>query len=70
VRKGTDGDRDAWLSEVTKEHLGPELGSSYRGVIFKQVVAGEDAVDASRSVSRRTCGVVISSEFFCRLIRV
>ncbi|KAJ5779375.1 hypothetical protein N7457_007095 [Penicillium paradoxum] len=39
--------RDAWLSDVTKEHLGLELGSSYRGVIFKQVVAGEDAVGNS-----------------------
>ncbi|KAF7527798.1 hypothetical protein PCG10_002269 [Penicillium crustosum] len=45
VRRETE--RDAWLSEVTKEHLGPELGSSYRGVIFKQVVAGEDAVGTS-----------------------
>lgn len=39
--------RDAWLSDVTKDHLGPELGSSYRGVIFKQVVAGDDAVGNS-----------------------
>ncbi|KAJ5871701.1 uncharacterized protein N7529_004054 [Penicillium soppii] len=45
IRRETE--RDAWLSEVTKDDLGPELGSSYRGVIFKQVVAGEDAVGTS-----------------------
>ncbi|CAG7937976.1 unnamed protein product [Penicillium olsonii] len=45
IRRETE--RDAWLSEVTKDHLGPELGSSYRGVIFKQVVAAPDAVGTS-----------------------
>ena len=45
IRRETE--RDAWLSEVTKEDLGPELGASYRGVVFKQVVAGEDAVGTS-----------------------
>jgi hypothetical protein len=45
IRRETQ--RDAWLSEVTKDHLGDNLGSSYRGVIFKQVVAGEEAVGTS-----------------------
>ncbi|KAJ5138733.1 uncharacterized protein N7515_003581 [Penicillium bovifimosum] len=45
VRRETG--RDEWLYEVTKDDLGPELGSSSRGVIFKQVVAGEDAVGTS-----------------------
>jgi hypothetical protein len=32
------------LADVTKEHLGGELGGSSRGAVFKQVVAGEQAV--------------------------
>jgi hypothetical protein len=41
IRRETE--RDSWLAEVTKEHLGEELGSSSRGTVFKQVVAGEQA---------------------------
>lgn len=45
IRRETE--RDAWLMDVTKEHLGPELGGSSRGVVFKQVVAGDQAVSNS-----------------------
>ncbi|KAJ5949054.1 hypothetical protein N7454_000638 [Penicillium verhagenii] len=45
IRRETE--RDAWLSDVTKEDLGPEMGSSWRGMAFKQVVAGDQAVATS-----------------------
>ncbi|KAJ5149631.1 hypothetical protein N7448_001209 [Penicillium atrosanguineum] len=45
IRRTTD--RDAWLGDVTKDHLGKELGGSFRGVVFKQVVAGDQAVSNS-----------------------
>lgn len=45
IRRETE--RDPWLMDVTKDHLGPELGSSHRSVIFKQVVAGDQALSNS-----------------------
>ncbi|KAJ5640431.1 hypothetical protein N7528_000056 [Penicillium herquei] len=45
IRRETE--RDVWLTDVTREHLGPEIGSSYRGMAFKQVVAGDQAVATS-----------------------
>lgn len=45
IRRETD--RDSWVSEVTKEDLGSEMGSSYRGMAFKQVVAGDQAIATS-----------------------
>lgn len=45
IRRETE--RDAWLTDVTKDHLGPELSGSYRGVVFKQVVAGDQAISNS-----------------------
>ncbi|KAJ5482734.1 hypothetical protein N7539_006180 [Penicillium diatomitis] len=42
VRRETE--RDVWVTEVTKEHLGQELGASSRAAVFKQVVAGDQAV--------------------------
>ncbi|KAJ5679317.1 hypothetical protein N7462_007561 [Penicillium macrosclerotiorum] len=42
IRRETE--RDAWLTDVTKDHLGEELGGSSRGAVFKQVVAGEQAI--------------------------
>ncbi|KAJ5659434.1 hypothetical protein N7507_005885 [Penicillium longicatenatum] len=45
IRRETE--RDAWLTDVTKEDLGPEMGSSWRGMAFKQVVAGDQAIATS-----------------------
>lgn len=45
VRRNTS--RDPWLTDVTKDHLGPDLGGSSRGAVFKQVVAGDQAVGFS-----------------------
>ncbi|KAF3388446.1 hypothetical protein F1880_004053 [Penicillium rolfsii] len=42
IRRETE--RDPWLADVTKEHLGGELGGSSRGAVFKQIVAGEQAI--------------------------
>ncbi|KAJ5168362.1 uncharacterized protein N7482_003956 [Penicillium canariense] len=42
IRRETE--RDPWLADVTKDHLGEDLGASSRGAVFKQVVAGEQAV--------------------------
>ncbi|PWY87612.1 hypothetical protein BO70DRAFT_360234 [Aspergillus heteromorphus CBS 117.55] len=41
IRRETE--RDVWLAEVTKEHLGLEIGGSPRAVVFKRAVA-DDAV--------------------------
>jgi hypothetical protein len=45
IRRATD--RDPWLFEVTRDQLGDELGGSSRGSVFKQVVAGEQAIGSS-----------------------
>ncbi|KAJ5280863.1 hypothetical protein N7478_006235 [Penicillium angulare] len=45
IRRETE--RDAWLTDVTKDDLGTEMGSSYRGMAFKQVVAGDQAIATS-----------------------
>ncbi|KAF7592850.1 hypothetical protein BBP40_012329 [Aspergillus hancockii] len=41
IRRETD--RDPWLTEVTKQQLGTEIGGSARAVVFKKAV-GDDAV--------------------------
>lgn len=35
--------RDAWLADVTQDQLGPELGGSYRALVFKNFVGGDQA---------------------------
>lgn len=35
--------RDAWLTDVTQDQLGPELGGSYRALVFKNFVGGDQA---------------------------
>ncbi|KAJ5815118.1 hypothetical protein N7474_006895 [Penicillium riverlandense] len=45
IRRATD--RDPWLFEVTRDQLGDELGGSSRGIVFKQVVAGPQAIGSS-----------------------
>ncbi|KAJ5101711.1 hypothetical protein NUU61_003933 [Penicillium alfredii] len=42
-----DTARDPFLTGITKDHLGPDLGSSSRGVVFKQMVASDEAVGSS-----------------------
>ncbi|KAJ5596589.1 hypothetical protein N7450_003047 [Penicillium hetheringtonii] len=45
IRRETE--RDPWVTDVTRDNLGEdgqELSASYRGVMFKQFVAGEQAV--------------------------
>ncbi|KAJ5595292.1 uncharacterized protein N7459_001500 [Penicillium hispanicum] len=39
--------RDPWLTDVTKDDLGADLPGSSRGVVFKQVVAGDQAIATS-----------------------
>ncbi|PWY87340.1 hypothetical protein BO94DRAFT_535457 [Aspergillus sclerotioniger CBS 115572] len=45
IRRETD--RDVWLAEVTKEHLGTEIGGSPRAVVFKRAVADDAVVGTS-----------------------
>lgn len=48
IRRETE--RDPWLTDVTQDHLGEdgqELSASYRGVMFKQFVAGDQAISNS-----------------------
>ncbi|KAE8148772.1 hypothetical protein BDV25DRAFT_157641 [Aspergillus avenaceus] len=45
IRRETD--RDPWLTEVTKEHLGLEIGGSARAVVFKKAVADDNVVGTS-----------------------
>ncbi|KAI9933029.1 hypothetical protein ASPWEDRAFT_22777 [Aspergillus wentii DTO 134E9] len=45
IRRETE--RDAWLQEVTKEHLGEFLPGSSRAVVFKKAVADDPAVGSS-----------------------
>lgn len=45
IRRETE--RDPWLQEVTKDHLGPEIGGSSRGSVLKQAVADDDAIGSS-----------------------
>lgn len=45
IRRETE--RDVWLTDVTKADLGPEMGSSFRSMAFKQVVAGAQAIATS-----------------------
>ncbi|KAF9887977.1 hypothetical protein FE257_009366 [Aspergillus nanangensis] len=45
IRRETE--RDPWLKEVTKEHLGMELGGSARAVVFKKAVAEDGVIGTS-----------------------
>ncbi|GFN13196.1 hypothetical protein AtubIFM56815_006317 [Aspergillus tubingensis] len=45
IRRETD--RDVWLAEVTKEHLGTDIGGSARAVVFKRAVADDAVVGTS-----------------------
>ncbi|KAE8392101.1 hypothetical protein BDV23DRAFT_152132 [Aspergillus alliaceus] len=45
IRRETE--RDPWLTEVTREQLGVEIGGSARSVVFKKVVADDAAVGTS-----------------------
>ncbi|KAB8253763.1 hypothetical protein BDV32DRAFT_133527 [Aspergillus pseudonomiae] len=45
IRRETE--RDSWLTEVTKEQLGVDIGGSSRAVVFKKAVADDAVVGTS-----------------------
>lgn len=45
IRRETE--RDPWLKEVTKDHLGPLMGGSPRAMVFKQAVGSDTAIGSS-----------------------